>query len=66
MTRTEKLRLIEKYRPSLYLYLKKNTTILMFNPDNAPYDEIEFYNKAIVKEAKRDNNNEAFKRNFSF
>jgi len=62
MTRKEKLERIKKYRPSLYLKLKKAVPDLLANPENAYDEDIETYNKIIEYEA----GNDTFRQNFSF
>lgn len=66
MTRTEKLERIKKYRPSLYLRLKKHVPNLILDPDQATENDIFSYNNFISVEAKRDNTPEVFIKNFSF
>lgn len=62
MTRKEKLKRIQKYRPSLFLKLKKAVPDLIANPEKAYEEDIEKYNKMIEREA----GNDTFKKNFSF
>ena len=65
MTRTKKIELIEKYRPSLYLRLKQAVPNLLDCPQFASENDIQIYNDLISKEAK-DEKNPTFERNFSF
>ena len=62
MTREEKLERIKKYRPSLYMRLKKTVPVLIANPENACDEDIAVYNAMIAHEA----DNDKFKQNFSF
>ena len=67
MTRTQKIERIKKYRPSLYLRLKRAVPAILESPETANAVEIEIYNDLIKEEAKRDgSNNITFIKNFSF
>lgn len=65
MTRTEKIKLIKKYRYYLYSSLFSKVPELVENPDNATISDIMIYNQIISEEAARENN-ETFKKRFSF
>ena len=62
MTREAKLERIKKYRPSLYMRLRKAVPDLIANPDNACDEDVAIYNAMIEHEA----DNDKFKQNFSF
>ena len=67
MTRTQKIERIKKYRPSLYLRLKKEIPNLVKSPNTATAVEIDIYNYLIKEEAKNySENNLTFVKNFSF
>lgn len=67
MTRIEKIRRIQKYRPSLYMRLKKKVPNIVEAPNNSTAIEISIYNDLIKAEARNDSkNNLTFVKNFSF
>jgi len=65
MTRTEKLECINKYRHYLYVRLRKYVPNLLEDPDGATNQDIALYNKIIAAVADKENN-DTFKKNFSF
>ena len=65
MTRTEKIERLDKYRHYLYSALFAKVPELVKDPDNATKSDIMIYNQIIAEEAAKENN-ETFKKRFSF